>query len=62
MVENDELAEAFAQLFICLKDSIERHQHLVKLLEAAHARLMVALCGREDVEKLLKKAEAKLAH
>jgi len=51
-----ETAVAFADLYLALDGSIKMHEHIVKLMKAAHARLLVLMAVREDMDGVLKEA------
>ena len=55
IVNNREGAEAIANVLECL--DVEFYQDLAKFVQEAKRRMLLSLCGREDMEEILEQAK-----
>jgi len=57
-IEDDESGETVAQMIVRIQSYERRLRQLADWAQTAHIRLMMALAGREDMQQLLKSADA----
>ena len=60
MVKDRDLALAFAQVAVCLDESINAYKGLADLLLTAQTRINLCLCNREDMKAVMAEAKAEI--
>lgn len=61
IAKDRDLAVAFADVAVCLDESISAYKGLADLLVTAQTRINLALCGREDMQAVMEEAKADLS-